>query len=39
VTPVLSGTVRNEPDPLEPPAPGTALICCARPETDLVLDL
>ncbi|WP_439660855.1 MOSC domain-containing protein [Lentzea sp. HUAS TT2] len=39
VTPVLSGTVINRPDPLEPPAPGSALICCARPETDLVLDL
>lgn len=39
VTPVLSGAVRTEPDPLEPPAPGSALICCAQPETDLVLDL
>ncbi|MFD4642553.1 MOSC domain-containing protein [Lentzea sp. NPDC058436] len=39
VTPVLSGEVRTEPDPLEPPAPGHALICCARPESDLVLDL
>ncbi|MET9231692.1 MOSC domain-containing protein [Lentzea sp. NPDC003310] len=39
VTPVLSGTVANAPEPLEPPAPGNALICCARPETDLVLDL
>ncbi|GHH51392.1 MOSC domain-containing protein [Lentzea cavernae] len=39
VTPVLSGTVRNEPEPLEPPTSGNALICCARPETDLVLDL
>ncbi|MFD4670396.1 MOSC domain-containing protein [Lentzea sp. NPDC058450] len=39
VTPVLSGTITNDPEPLEPPAPGHALICCARPETDLVLDL
>lgn len=39
VTPVLSGTVVNRPDPLEHAAPGSALICCARPETDLVLDL
>ena len=38
-TPVLSGTVRYRPDPLEPPAPGTALVCCSRPETDVVLDL
>jgi ferredoxin-NADP reductase/MOSC domain-containing protein YiiM len=39
VTPVLSGTVRYGPDPLEPPEPGTALVCCAQPETELVLDL
>ncbi|MDX3655997.1 MOSC domain-containing protein [Streptomyces sp. ID05-26A] len=39
VTPVLSGTFTNDPEPLAPPAPGTALICCATPETDLVLDL
>jgi ferredoxin-NADP reductase/MOSC domain-containing protein YiiM/ferredoxin len=38
-TPVLSGIVRYRPDPLEPPAPGTALVCCSQPETDLVLDL
>jgi hypothetical protein len=25
--------------PLEPPEPGTVLICSAAPETDLVLDL
>ncbi|MET9631972.1 MOSC domain-containing protein [Lentzea sp. NPDC006480] len=39
VTPIVSGTVRHDPEPLEPPAPGHALVCCARPETDLVLDL
>ncbi|GHF76743.1 MOSC and FAD-binding oxidoreductase domain-containing protein [Amycolatopsis bartoniae] len=38
-TPVLSGDVRNRLEPLESPDPGTALICCAQPETDLVLDL
>jgi ferredoxin-NADP reductase len=38
-TPVLSGTVRYRPDPLEPPPPGTALVCCAQPQSDLVLDL
>jgi ferredoxin-NADP reductase/MOSC domain-containing protein YiiM len=38
-TPVLSGWTRYRPDPLEPPEPGTALVCCARPDTDLVLDL
>jgi ferredoxin len=39
VTPVLVGTVGYEPEPLEPPPPGTVLVCCARPGTDLVLDL
>ncbi|RJQ76747.1 MOSC domain-containing protein [Pseudonocardiaceae bacterium YIM PH 21723] len=39
VTPVLSGTVSYRPDPLEPPADGTTLICCAQPSSDLVLDL
>ncbi|HEX5407032.1 MAG TPA: MOSC and FAD-binding oxidoreductase domain-containing protein [Pseudonocardiaceae bacterium] len=38
-TPILSGTVRYGPPPLEPSAPGTVLVCCAQPETDLVLDL
>jgi ferredoxin-NADP reductase/MOSC domain-containing protein YiiM/ferredoxin len=39
VTPLLSGEVRYQPDPLEPPAAGSALVCCARPDDDLVLDL
>ncbi len=38
-TDVLSGTVSYAPDPVEDPAGGTALICCARPRGDLVLDL
>jgi len=39
VTPVLSGDVRYDPEPLESPGPGEALICCARPVGDLVVDL
>jgi ferredoxin-NADP reductase len=35
---VLDGDVRHEPEPLEPPPDGTALLCCARPEGDVVLD-
>jgi len=38
-TPLLSGGVTYSPDPLEPPADGEVLICCARPSTDLVLDM
>jgi len=39
VTPLLSGDISYAPDPLEPPADGQVLICCARPATDIVLDL
>ncbi|HEX3826571.1 MAG TPA: MOSC and FAD-binding oxidoreductase domain-containing protein [Sporichthyaceae bacterium] len=38
-TPLLSGTVCYEPAPLEMPAEGSVLICCARPTSDLVLDM
>jgi hypothetical protein len=33
------GEVSYAPDPLEPPADGQVLICCARPGTDIVLDM
>jgi ferredoxin-NADP reductase/MOSC domain-containing protein YiiM len=36
---LVSGRVRYEPEPVEPPAPGAALVCCSRPEGDVVLDL
>ncbi len=39
VTTVMSGDVSYEPQPLEPPSAGEALICCSRARTDLVLDL
>ena len=39
VTGLVSGDVRYEPDPLEPPDPGDVLICCCRPSDELVLDL
>jgi ferredoxin-NADP reductase/MOSC domain-containing protein YiiM/ferredoxin len=39
VTPLLSGGVSYSPDPLEPPADGEVLICCARPDADVVLDM
>jgi ferredoxin-NADP reductase/MOSC domain-containing protein YiiM len=38
-TPLLSGDIGYSPDPLEPPPGGEVLICCARPRTDLVLDM
>ncbi len=39
VTPLLSGDISYSPDPLEPPADGQVLICCARPSTEIVLDM
>ena len=38
-TPLLSGHVSYSPDPLEPPPDGEVLICCAQPDTDIVLDM
>ncbi len=38
-TPLISGEVTYGPAPLDPPPPATTLICCARPTTNLTLDL
>jgi len=38
-TAVLSGAVSYDPDPVDEPAGGSALICCAQPGEDLVIDL
>jgi len=38
-TPLLSGTVEYSPPPLTDPDDGEALLCCARPLSDVVLDL
>ena len=38
-TTLIAGSVDYNPDPVEPPADGSALICCSRPHDDLVLDL
>ncbi len=38
-TTVISGDVGYSPDPVEPPADGSALICCSQPRDTVVLDL
>ena len=38
-TTLIEGAVDYDPDPVEPPASGSALICCSRPHDDVVLDL
>ncbi|MBV9731125.1 MAG: MOSC domain-containing protein [Verrucomicrobia bacterium] len=36
---LISGSVDYQPEPLEPPAAGNVLICCCRPNGDVVIDL
>jgi hypothetical protein len=36
---LLSGAVRYDPEPVDPPADGNVLICSARPSGPIVLDL
>ncbi len=36
---LISGSVKYDPEPLEPPAAGNLLTCCSRPREDLVIDI
>jgi ferredoxin-NADP reductase/MOSC domain-containing protein YiiM len=36
---LVSGSVQYDPEPLEPTADGNLLICCSRPQDDLVIDI
>ncbi len=38
-TTIIAGDVDYNPEPVEAPASGSALICCGRPHDDVVLDL
>jgi ferredoxin-NADP reductase/MOSC domain-containing protein YiiM len=38
-TALVGGTVYYQPDPIDAPSDGTVLICCARPSSDIVIDL
>ncbi len=38
-TTLIAGRLDYNPDPVEPPADGSALICCSRPHDHVVLDL
>ena len=38
-TGLVSGEVSYRPDPLEPPEPGSVLICCSQPAGEVTLDL
>src|ERR1700761_6834480 len=36
---LVGGNISYSPDPLDPPAAGNVLICCASPSSDIELDL
>jgi ferredoxin-NADP reductase/MOSC domain-containing protein YiiM len=38
-TTLIAGAVDYDPDPVEPPPTGSALLCCSRPHDAVVLDL
>jgi len=38
MTGLIGGTVQYHPEPLERPAAGNVLICCSRPNADVILD-
>ena len=38
-TGLVAGTVSYRPDPIDAPSDAAVLICCARPQSDIVLDL
>jgi ferredoxin-NADP reductase/MOSC domain-containing protein YiiM/ferredoxin len=38
-TTLIAGDLDYNPNPVEPPADGSVLICCSRPHDDVVLDL
>ena len=38
-TGLIVGAVDYQPDPVEPPAEGSVLICCSQPRGDIVIDL
>src|SRR5262249_41819275 len=39
MTGVISGSTTYQPEPLEPPASGNVLLCCAQPTANIILDL
>ena len=36
---LINGSVTYQPDPLDPPAEGNVLICCSRPQEDMVINI
>jgi ferredoxin-NADP reductase/MOSC domain-containing protein YiiM/ferredoxin len=38
-TTLIAGDLKYDPDPVEPPGDGSALICCSQPNNDVAIDL
>jgi ferredoxin-NADP reductase/MOSC domain-containing protein YiiM len=36
---LVAGIVAYQPNPIDPPAAGNVLVCCSRPDSDVVIDL
>jgi ferredoxin-NADP reductase/MOSC domain-containing protein YiiM len=36
---LITGSVKYDPEPLEPPAAGNLLTCCSRPQEDVAIDI
>ena len=36
---LIPGSMKYDPEPLEPAAAGTLLICCSRPQEEVVIDI
>jgi len=36
---LISGSIKYDPEPLEPAVDGNLLICCSRPQDDVVIDM
>lgn len=39
MTGLIGGSITYQPEPVERPSPGNALVCCSQPEVDVILDL
>lgn len=38
-TGLVAGTIAYSPDPIDPPAATNVLLCCSKPQSDIVIDL
>ena len=39
MTDLIGGSILYDPEPLERPAPGNALVCCSQPDANVIVDL